>query len=546
MRRVLHTIRLCTLALSLALCSCTGVKRELQNVDCLLFSNPDSALVAIGQIDTSCLHTKALRAKYSLLQTMAIDRTGIDTTDYRLLADAVRYYKSRGSVEDRSRTAFYQGRLLFNNHEYNKALQSFLAALQLAEGFDNDWLKGMICTYIAMTYNENHNSSDELKFHSKAYDYFVQTGDSLYIESSVFYLALASHNNRLLDQSDSLLSTIPSSSRQYPFALLYFADNELFRQHPDPERAVRFFALAKDFNAPFTLDMWYQYAYALLLNGNTVECEQMLSRLIKYPKDAKSCWWMFKIAEEKGNLNQALDNLKEYCDKSDAYIKDMLTQSSYKAESEYYSTLSEQAELKRSKAKLISIISILVAVLIVLSIILTNQRRIMNLHGKMEELQKSYYNAQEIATLLKQEIDENKSQEYKISELRSSYVSMYRQQFASIGSLYKKSLPHSVMPEKVELYVEEIMSEIESGDKIEARLNRDLDDIMRKIRDDFPDFSPNTYQFLAYVVAGLKNTSIAEIMGESTTAISTRKSRLKQLILNADTQNHSFYELFLG
>ena len=435
---------------------------------------------------------------------------------------------------------------MFNNHEYNKALQSFLAALQLAEGFDNDWLKGMICTYIAMTYNENHNNTDELKYHQKAYDFFVQTGDSLYIESSVFYLALASHNNYLFDQSDSLFSTIPLSSRQYPFALLYIANNEITRQHPDTERAVRFFAKAKDFGAPFTLDMWHQYAYALLLNGDTVECDQLLSKLKKYPQDVKTLWWMFKIAKEKGNINQALDNLIEYCDKTNVYIKDMLTQSSYKAESEYYSKLSEQADLKRSKAKLISIISILVAVLIVLSIVSINQKRLMNLHSKLEDLQASYYNAHDIATVIKKELEENKSQENRIIELRSSYVSMYRQQFASIGSLYKKSLPHSIMPEKVELYVEEILSEIESGEKIEERLNRDLDNIMRKIRDDFPDFSPNTYRFLAYVVAGLKNTSIAEIMGESTTAISTRKSRLKQLILNADTQNHSFYELFLG
>lgn len=550
-----HMNRLCKYILSafpvllLAVVSCSHISRELDDIDHMLVHQPDSALVAIERIDTNKLVSTKMKARYSLLHTMAIDRNGADTTDYRLLADAVKYYSHKRVSEDKVRLLFYQGRLYYNNQDYSSAIQSFFAALKASEAISNDWLKGMICCYISLTYAIDHNVKDQLDYQKKARDFFVQHGDETYINNANYHLAIAYHNNRLFDEADSLFACIPPSSVLYPSAVLGRAHSEITKPHPNNhERALAFFKIAQENKAPFSLDQWYQYAYTLLLNGERSPSEQLTAKLDGQPQDAKTYWWRFKIAKEKKDKSLALDYLEHYTQESEKYVRSMLSQSSYKAESDYYAALARQSEQKRVRSYLFLVITIFAAIGLVLVIIVSKQRQIINLQREREALETEYYKIQELVSLLNNELD-NKDED-KIASLRSSYISMYRQHFASIGNYIDKDVSKSAVPEQIENHIKEILSELKDGqgnqDRFENRLNKDFDNIMDVIRKDFPDYSQETYRFLSYVIAGLRNTSIAKLLNESTTAISTRKSRLKQQILNSDSPNKELYELFLG
>ena len=79
------------LFLSLLLVSCSERRtmRDLLDIESYIDARPDSALVAIRQIDTLSLNTKAQKAKFALLHAMALDKNYIDTTDLRVIAPAL-------------------------------------------------------------------------------------------------------------------------------------------------------------------------------------------------------------------------------------------------------------------------------------------------------------------------------------------------------------------------------------------------------------------------------------------------------------------------
>ena len=53
---------------------------ELEDIESYIQPRPDSALAAMRSIDTTGLNTGELRAKYSLLYAMALDKNYIDAT----------------------------------------------------------------------------------------------------------------------------------------------------------------------------------------------------------------------------------------------------------------------------------------------------------------------------------------------------------------------------------------------------------------------------------------------------------------------------------
>lgn len=515
-----------------------------------MMEHPDSALASIRRINTGKLVSEASKAKYSLLYTMAVDRNGIDTTDYGILADAVKYYGKSGSVGDKVKTCFYQGRLYYNNQEYGPAIKSFTEALNLSKDVDNDWLKGMICTFIALSHNANHNNSEELEYQKRAREYFILNDAQEYIDNNTFWLALAYHNNRIHDKADSLYACIPSDSPLYPSALLHIANNEITRATPNSGKAVEYYRKARLLNAPFSLDMLYQYAYALYLNGEDREARQLTDRLDGLAQNTKTYWWRYKIALLKNDTRLALENLEQYSTEVNQYVRTALSQSSFKAETDYYSLAAERSEQKRIKSRLVFIITLLSVFVVLLVVVISAQKKLLQFQHQKEALERAYYDLQTVLSQIRTDVGDSLSPEDRIKELRSSYISMYRAQIASIGLFVNKDLSRSVQPSDIEDYVGQIITDIQNGrnnpDIIEARVNRDLDNIMVKIRRDFPDFGSETILFLSYVFAGLKNTTIAEILQESRTAVSTRKSRLKKQILSSNTNNKDLYELFLG
>lgn len=86
--------------------SCGDCKTErlLDDVDSYIRVHPDSALKVLRKVDSRVLKTNRLRAEYSLLHAMALDKNYIDTADISVVLPAVDYYKRHGSADEKLRS----------------------------------------------------------------------------------------------------------------------------------------------------------------------------------------------------------------------------------------------------------------------------------------------------------------------------------------------------------------------------------------------------------------------------------------------------------
>lgn len=78
--------------LPLLLFACTNRRTQssLDEIALLVQAHPDSALAKLEAIDSTDLDNKAQKAQYSLLYSMALDKNYIDTTDFSVIAPALR------------------------------------------------------------------------------------------------------------------------------------------------------------------------------------------------------------------------------------------------------------------------------------------------------------------------------------------------------------------------------------------------------------------------------------------------------------------------
>ena len=504
----------------------------------------------IEQIDSGVLHVKREKARYSLLHTMAIDRNGNDTTDLSLISDAIKYYQKQGNYIDRTRAFYYQGRILYNKGDYTSSLISFWKALAYAEKTGDNWIKGMIYSLMGSIYNHYLNKEEEIQSAKAALQYFKLYGDSTYINNAQYRLAIAFHNNREFEKADSLYSVIGNVKEYAAVVLLRKAINELTSEPSNPELSVELFEKARSYGAVLSLSDWYEYTYALLLSGKDKAANGFYNQLKSYPDDARTLWWKYRIEKEKGQYDEALSIFEKYSWKRDSIMSARVAQSLYRAESDYYASEAQESKRRVTSLRTTLILSLSFFGLSMIILILVWQGKRMKDKVERLDMESRLSQMEEFLEMTKQSDAERNIKEEQLKDLRLSFVNMYRQQFAKIGALYNTNIDISFnLEERLKDQVKAIMEEISAGEaqqaKFEKRIDRDFDNIMTKLRSDFPKFDEASFRLLSYVIAGFKDSSIAVIMNDNYSSVRTRKSRLKHAILEASTPNKPLYELFL-
>lgn len=128
--RALHGSLVLLALLALVACERQVEVPELDTADSLMERRPDSALVLLQQVDTSCLTSRHTRARYAMLMSMALDKNYIDLKDFHVLQPAIDYYENHGTATEQLRTFYYQGRIYENRGNMSQAILMHQKALE--------------------------------------------------------------------------------------------------------------------------------------------------------------------------------------------------------------------------------------------------------------------------------------------------------------------------------------------------------------------------------------------------------------------------------
>lgn len=543
--------------MSFLLVSCDNrqTKSLLQDVETYIQERPDSALRVLRKVDSLTLNTKSLRARYSLLFAMALDKNYIDTTALSILEPTVAYYERLGSPQDKMLSCYYLGRIYANRKDYPNAVIFYSQALRESSA-DDYYHKGLAYEALANAYSASFNTEEELRNAILAHDCFDKIRDKN-LALSRYKIAQAYHNNEQFDLADSLYSSVysglDSTSKLAFYAMEDQVSNDLQREGPDVERDLRLLEYVAEHRGNLTLTSYYEYAYLLLLIGNKSTAENILSQLSEIDESVETMEIRYRIAKYEEHDKEALTLLKGLLLYQNDVVKKQLAQSVFKAQSDYYRLTAEVSEQKSTIANQRSVIILIASLMMagLLYIVFMKRKTALirekdRLAQAVEESERLLETVRNRAKQEKEERDKdifdlksrNERERDKIKELRDMYVSLYQKRFYEIGKYYDAASSHRLESIKEKAYhdvisstqalFEEIASGSEGQKKFEARINADLDDIVSKIRSDFPKLKDDDIRFICYLIVGFDTSTISFLMDISKENVRVKKHRLRE------------------
>lgn len=561
------------LLMSFLLVSCDNrqTKSLLQDVETYIQERPDSALRVLRKVDSLTLNTKALRARYSVLFAMALDKNYIDTTALSILEPTVAYYERFGSPKDKMLSYYYLGRIYANRKDYPNAVIFYSRALR--ESSEDDYYhRGLIYAASADAYNASFNDEEELRNTILAYECFEKIGDKD-LDLSLYKVAQAYHNNERFDVADSLYSLVysgkDSTSRLALCAMEDLVSNDLCQEKQDVERDLELLEYVAEHRGSLILTSYYEYAYLLLLAGKKSEAETILSQLSNREETGKTMGIRYRIAEYKGQKEVALTLLKSMLSHQNDVVKKQLAQSVFKAQSDYYRLTAEVSEQKSTIANQRSVIILITGLMIIVLLYIAFMKRKNTLISEKDRLTQAVEESERLLETVRNRANEEKSErdkdildlksrneceQDKIKELREMYVALYQKRFCEIGKYYDAASLHRLESIKEKAYhdvisstqalFEEIASGSEGQKKFEARINADLDDIVSKIRSDFPKLKDEDIRFICYLIVGFDTSTISFLMDITKENVRVKKHRLREKLNGYSGPNETLYRLF--
>ena len=555
-------IRLLTLLtiLSILLTGCTGeraTKDAMKNAEALMEESPDSALTILKSMPQEKLITKELKARYSLLYAMALDKNYIDTTNLDVISPAIEYYSRYGSPIEKMKTYFYQGCIYANRRENDRAMYCWQLSLDDSLNVDDNHYKSLINSAISVIYSRNRNYEQELYYTREALKYERMAGDSVGIWAITGHLAACYANMQMYEDADRVYDEFFSmhiyDSLKYARRRLNYAKDLIRRETKRPAQSIEIIEdVAKTFPKAMTVEAYCIYAYALQISGNSDAASSIIQQLEAMNGSTDIIRvWRYRICREQGQYKQAIEDLEHSIMVQDSVILASIQQSLLRTQRDY---LNAKTELLKKENKIVRqkiYLTVVVSFVLLGGLFFLYIRRRASYSKRIEELSSLYLASQQMLDLQNLKTDSLYAQlaekDSDILSLRKKYATMYKAQYKTLNDLCAAYLSPIKKDRKEVLYDEAmrqldiIINDRESQDKFMVMVNCSLDNIIDKLRMDLPNHKDQDFRFLMFIIVGFDATTIANLTGYSVGTVYTKKNRLKGEIANLSSPHKDFY-----
>lgn len=530
-----------------ALCSCQAfhIDEILDRAERQITDAPDSALVTMQSIRRYALLRPKVRARYGVVYSAALDKNYVDVTADSLIRYSASYYDLHGTAEERMRAYYYLGRVYENAKDYQQALLYYLDAAQYTESVEDNYLKGLLYSNLGEMYEQYYN-------YDKAYEYFE----------------LSYNCFKLIDL------------RRHQAYQLYKMAEKCWKNYPD--NAISFLnraiTLAGDANYQGILPLCYdellfiyvslkQYDKALEISKKidvdgcrfvrtsgalselfAYKCQfrksdELLQRGWSYSVDKVDSSYMFNTLSRvyllRGMYYESTVN-HNYALKLQLALAVQDMGGTIAAIERKY--LSDKMMLQKQKAQKQKIIYLAVSILIFLVIATVA----IHLHTKnKKEIIKKDNQINQYLLSVQSLHSELAERDEKLKEVSSE---IFGEAFKAIDELCCTYFEYSDNPKQQSAilnHVKRLIGNISSKSylvQLEEQINGCYDNILEKLKSEFPTLSENEYMLSCYLCAGFTTQAICLFLNCNSSAVYNRISRLRKKIKDSTSENK---ELFL-
>lgn len=540
----------CLLLAIVLMASCASKKTAttLNDIETYIQERPDSALAVIRAIDTTTLSSRSLRAHYSLLHAMALDKNWIDTTDAGIVMPAVEYYDRHPSGIRRAKAWYYLGRIQENGGDFSTANISFLKAEKYARDAADSYFKALIYQALSSTYSATYLHEEALHYSELTFLETQKDNDTLRMNAARYRIAQDLNNLNRFQEADSIFRLLVSekkiSSHLWPSLL---SDYALFSVNQNnPELAVQLFDEAiSDSGGLRTRNHWGAYAYALIRVGETDRANAIFKQLEASDNDKTLRLKQWKARSEAffGHYPAAYEDLNIASEIQRNNLSQVLRQSTLRAQKDYLET--EKAEMQRQEKRLRSLLTL--SLIMVLGLAVGGSLFYIFRRRQMQKERESLLESIQRLTALsadRQQVDDDRER------IRRHYITLCQAHFRQLGrineilALFSRDKGTSLYKE-IKKAVKTIQDDKESQKVFERDLDRVLDNVMCHYRESFPNKRERHYLLASFLFAGFDAAIISNILYDcSKDNVYLTRTRIRKAVKESDSPyKEQFLEL---
>ena len=537
------------------LLSCIGCVQEpgqlhahLQAAATLIREEPDSALTILRGIDPESITRKATQARYALLYSQALDKNYIDSDNDSLLQIAYRYYNKRIYADSiLFLVNYHYGRIYQNVRDLQQAIHHYLTAEKYALSAHEHYYLGLVYTRIGEVYSEQMNYRGMLEYYQKAYNAWNRLPNPIFQNSAMlnianaysslgdngnavkFYVSALNLARKYKDESIiaaclSNLGTIYVNEGDYSEALR--AVQEIEQLFPNDLSIYEYIILAKAYYLQHQIDSARYYFN--IASGLTADSRE----------DAQLTYLSLQIELAAGNSTKAADLINEYVRLSDSVSRMVISQSATVAEGRFYK---EQTAFARYRLQVRTFMEIIAGVLIVIVAGLLIYFYRQRMKRKQEQMERYMSVIDNIRASKDRIIERLTDKEGQLKELVLSRFEILDQLGRAFYERTNTKAQQEAIYKQVKTFFTNLSSDPATKRDLEMIVNTVNEDIVIKLRDQFPKLKPADIDLLCYMYAGFSTQIISVLMNDSVTNIYTRKSRLKTRISMSEAPDKEFF-----
>ena len=180
-----------------------------------------------------------------------------------------------------------------------------------------------------------------------------------------------------------------------------------------------------------------------------------------------------------------------------------------------------------------------------------NQKRryIDELNEHINAVQRDIRQQESKIKLLKSDIN---SREHTIIQMQRTINDHLSSSLSNIGDLLDayysdktKEVKHNQLIKEVDRYVRDFASNPKGYMAVERIVNESNDNIMEKLRTEYPDFAEDEYRLLCLIYADFSSNAICMFMGYDKNKLYKTKSRIKGKLNSKKSKNHKLFIMYL-
>lgn len=534
-------------ALAIISCKENAVDKSLSDVELIIKEHPDSALHALVKIDTINM-SEEQKAKFSLLLSQALFRSGYVIASDSIIRPALNYYATHGSDFDKMLSHYYYGEALKHYATQQEALLELEKAATYGRKIGDKFYMARMLTTISSLNQSDYNGEDGLKAAQESKRLYNELNDvegefyaDVMIACAYQCINRYKESNQLFKR---LYNQVDSVNPAYRVNLDEYYAGLLFKMGDTKHSRILYDSLYKNNPGIFNCFNRHIYAQLCLYDKDYKKATAVIDGA--KPETFDDRVFLYEIMSRYYRALNDYDRALQYSDSSRLYNdKDMVrllgnNVVKYQRDQNHIQMEDANAEAY-SRLYIIIILSLIILIFIFagFALVKINRQKRKNIELK----------AMEQALLLTRENnilrEDNIRVKDKLSEEQSANFEALRKAYKQLDKICNSYFNTSDSQNQRALLADvgRIVKELSSNKSIKAfqeQLESNHLGLFSALTQDF-NLKERDIKILTYTLSGFSYSTTAYIMGEKPGAVATQLSRLKQRILTSESPNISIY-----